>query len=70
MATTPADVKADEPLDALAATVAEVEAENLYETLSNMKAETLIELLHDMPEIAGCRKNLRHTERSESQTLD
>ena len=69
MATTPADVKADAPLDALAGTVAEVEAENLYETLSNMKAETLVELLHDMLEIAGCRKNWRHTERSGSQAL-
>ena len=38
MATTQADVKADAPLDALAGTVAEVEAENLYETLSNIKA--------------------------------
>ena len=70
MATTQADVKADAPLDALAGTVAEVEAENLYETLSNIKAETLVELLHDMPEIAGCRKNWRHTERSGSQALD
>ena len=55
MATTPADVKADAPLHALAGRVAEVEAENLYETLRNMKAETMVELLHDMPAIAGCR---------------
>ena len=41
MATTPADVKAEAPLFALASTVRKVEAENLYETLSNMKTETL-----------------------------
>ena len=64
MATTPAAVKADAPLDGLAGTVAEVEAENLYETLSNMKAETLVELLHHMLQIAACRNSWRHTERS------
>ena len=69
MATTPADVKADAPLHALAGTVAEVEAENLYETLNNMKAETLVELLHDMPAIAACRNNWRHTEPSGNQAL-
>ena len=69
MATTPADVKAEAPLFALASTVGKVEAENLYETLSNMKAETLVELLHDMPAIAACRNNWRHTERSENHAL-
>ena len=62
-------MKADAPLHALADTVAEVEAENPYETLSNMEAETLVELLHDMPAKAGCRNNWRHTERSENQGL-
>ena len=62
-----ADAKADAPLDALAGTVAEVEAENLYETLSKMKGETLVELLHDMPAKAGCRNNWRHTERTGNQ---
>ena len=69
MATTLADVKADAPLHALAYTIAEVEAENLYETLSNKEAETLVELLHDMQAKGGCQNNWRHTERSENQGL-
>ena len=69
MASTPADVKADAPLHGLAGTVAEVEAENLYETMSNMKAETLVELLHHMLKIAACRNSWRHTERSRNQGL-
>ena len=45
--TTLADVKVDAQLYALACTVVEVEAENLYETLNIMKAEMLVELLQD-----------------------
>ena len=55
--TTLADVKVDAPLYALAGTVAEVEAKNLYETLNNMKAETLVELLQDTLAKAACRSN-------------
>lgn len=69
MATTSADVKGDASLHALAGTVEKVENENLYETLSNMKAETLVELLYEMPAIAACRNNWRHTERSGNQAL-
>ena len=41
------DVKAEALLNALADTVAEVEAATLYETLSVMKAETLVEEVDD-----------------------
>ena len=40
-------MKPEAPLHALADTVAEVEGETLYESLSNFKAEALVEVLHD-----------------------
>ena len=50
-------MKAKAPLYALADTVAEVEAETLYETLSNIKAKMPVQLLDDMLAKAGCRNN-------------
>lgn len=58
--TTLADVKVDAQLYALAGTVVEVEAENLYETLK---------LLQDTLAKTACRSNWRHTERSGNQAL-
>ena len=53
--TTLADVKVDAQRYALAGTVVEVKAENLYETLK---------LLQDTLAKTACRNNWRHTERS------
>ena len=55
--TTLADVKVDAQLYALAGTVAEVEAESLYEKLNIIKTETLVDLPQDTLAKTGCRSN-------------
>ena len=50
-------MKGEVPFHALADTVAAVEAETLYESLSNFKAEALVEVLHDtLPKDGGPNK--------------
>ena len=64
-----ANEKTEELLHALAETVAEVEAETLYKTLSDMKAETLVEALHGTLAKDKGRNNWYHTSEVKTKVL-
>ena len=59
VANTLAEIKAEIKtlLHGLGDTIAEVEAETLYKTLSNIKAKTLVEVLHDTLAKKGRQNN-------------